>query len=321
MVALDDDARAYLALRRQAGSSLRAGALNASSLRDEERSLRARYGHGPVLWRERLVPEGLELPRHFVLEPRESPPGTILYIHGGGWVMGEPEDYLSVCRALCHESGWRVIVTDYAKAPEHPFPMAYNQCLRLAQSLLSNPASQRDAQSHSFAIAGDSAGGGIAAAIAAELSSHSSGRLAAQILITPVLDSKLDRPSYLDPDRQLSLTRSNMAWFFDQYAPASVDRADPRISPLRSGSLRSLPETLIVSAGSDVLASEIEEYTVKLRAANVSVRERAFPGQMHGFFQLHNVMRASRVAVNWIAEQLNELETSMTRHTPKGWQP
>lgn len=295
-------------------------ALTPRALRSEERSLRERYGHGPQMLHERLVDASEGRPRHFVLEPVERPHGTVLYLHGGGWVMGEPEDYLAVCRSLAKASGWRVIVADYAKAPERPFPIGFDESLALAVSLLGAQGENSGEESahQKFVLAGDSAGGNLVAAIAARLSVAAPGSIAAQILITPVLDSDFDRPSYLDPERQLSLTRDHMRWFFDQYVPSDEDRADPRVSPVRAESFAGLPQTFVVSAGSDVLKSEIEEYLAKLDEAGIPVRHLELPGQMHGFFQLHNVMAASAHAVDWIAAALHTLEAPSAGQDTKG---
>lgn len=317
MVSLDKDAQEYLALRRR--TSGMSQTLTPLSLRDEERRLRERYGHGPQMFRERLVSAAEGCPRHFVLDPVAQPQGTVLYLHGGGWVMGEPEDYLAVCRSLAKSSGWRVLVADYAKAPERPFPNGLDECLRLARSLVqARKTSPSDASSalNRIVLAGDSAGGNLAAAITAQLSETYPGSIAAQVLITPVLDADFERPSYLDPERQLSLTRAHMQWFFDQYVPSAADRADPRISPLRAESFAGLPRTFVVSAGSDVLKSEIDEYLAKITEAGVLVRHLELAGQMHGFFQLHNVMAASERAVDWVAAALHTLEVPGSgRHT------
>ena len=299
-IVLDGDARDYLRMRRAQSAMSSAGPLDPEALRREERILRGRYGHGPEMRRETERPARGGVPRHFVLEPTAAPRGTLVYLHGGGWVMGEPEDYLAVCRALAAESGWRVVVADYRKAPEHPFPAAFEDALAVVLEVL------RDSGGRPVAVAGDSAGGNLAAAVSAELGGGDSGPLAAQVLITPVLDSDLGTASYLDPDRQLSLTREAMRWFWDCYAPEQA-RDDVRLAPLRRTGFESLPPTVFVSVRSDVLWSEGEQYLARLRRSGVPVRHREYPGQMHGFFQLYNVMASSQDAVAWIARELDEI--------------
>ncbi|GAA3936271.1 alpha/beta hydrolase [Microbacterium soli] len=300
-IRLDRDAERYLLGRRE-HSAMSSAVLDAAALRAEERNLRHRYGHGPRMWSESSQPASGDVPRHHILDPVESAVGELIYIHGGGWVMGEPEDYLAVCRALAHASGWRVVVPDYRKAPEHPFPAGLDDARAVVGHRLSIRSS--DAEPIPFGVGGDSAGGCIAAVLAGE---HSAA-VSVQVLITPVLDSDLDTPSYLDPQRQLTLTREVMAWFWDQYRPGG-DRTDARLAPLRSTRLADLPPTVFVSVGTDVLKSEGDAYLQRLRSAGVDVRHRDFPGQLHGFFQLHNVMAASAEAVDWIAGELRRVSS------------
>lgn len=309
---LDADAAAYLDLRRRDSAMSPGTALDPRALRAEERTLRSRYGHGPRMHSEAQISGTGIVPRHVVLEPTPHPRGELLYIHGGGWVMGEPEDYLAVCRELAHASGWRIVATDYRKAPEHPFPAALDDCRAVARQRQARAASE----GIPFGVAGDSAGGNLAAVIAAGFAAEQPSALAVQVLITPVLDSDLDTPSYLDPDAQLTLTRDTMAWFWDQYVPHD-SRIDERVAPLRSPHVAGLPLTIFVSVGTDVLRSEGESYRERLTAAGVAVRHREFPGQMHGFFQLRNVMPASAEAVAWIADELRTVGPAHAEpHTP-----
>lgn len=303
--ALDPDAQEYLLLRREQSAMSSEAPLSPSALREEERSLRARYGHGPEMHAESESPAGGGLPRHFLLDPIPEPLGTLVYLHGGGWVTGEPEDYLAVCRALASASGWRIVVADYRKAPESPFPAAFDDAFALVADALQRESRTRSGHGP-VAVGGDSAGGNLAAAVGTALSEGNRGALAAQVLVTPVLDADFDTASYLDPARQLSLTRETMRWFWECYAPAR-DSGDARLSPLRGEHFEDLPPTIFVSVRSDVLWSEGERYRSRLREAGVTLKHREYPGQMHGFFQLYNVMAASQDAVSWVAGELNEI--------------
>lgn len=315
-ISLDRDALRYLGLRREQSAMSSGLRLEPETLRNEERALRSRYGSGPRMWRETLVQSADETPRHFVLEPTEHPNGVLVYIHGGGWVIGEPEDYLAVCRALARTSGWRVIVTDYRKAPENPFPAGLHDCLAMVRDEQERIRRRAPLGEHPFplVVGGDSAGGNLAAAIAAEYAVEAPKALAAQLLITPVLDSNLDAPSYLDPERQLSLTRDTMAWFWEQYASPS-QRLSPRAAPLRAASVSELPPTIFISVESDVLHSEERRYLERLISAGVPVRHREYSGQLHGFFQLYNVMSAVEDAVAWISDELREVARAGNRRT------
>lgn len=303
-IVLDRDAQEYLRLRREQSVMSDQASLSVDALRAEERRLRTRYGHGPVLLSEREIPASASTPRHLILDPVAEVEGVLVYFHGGGWVMGEPEDYLAVCRALAAESRWRVIVADYRKAPEHPFPAAFEDALALVEHV--RIAARDGAGPLPLAVGGDSAGGNLAAAVSHDLGLRHPGTLAAQLLVTPVLDTVLDTESHLDPARQLTLTRELMAWFWELYAPAA-DGNDPRLAPLRVAGMSHLPATIFISAGTDVLWSEGRQYLTRLQDAGVRVIEREYPGQMHGFFQLYNVMDASRDAVVWAAQCLAEV--------------
>ncbi|MFA5606246.1 MAG: alpha/beta hydrolase [Leucobacter sp.] len=262
------------------------------------------------MFREKSVDPSAGVMGHVILDPVPVPTGTLVYFHGGGWVMGEPEDYLAVCRALAAESGWQVVVANYRKAPEHPFPAAFDDALAVTRHIIRSGSAGRaraEERRIPFGIAGDSAGGNLAAGVAAMLP----GELSVQVLITPVLDTDLNTESYRDPQRQLSLTRDAMQWFLDQYLPTGP-RDDPRVAPLRATQFSELPETVFVSVASDVLNSEGREYLGKLREAGIRVRHREFEGQMHGFFQLYNVMKSSKIAVSWIADELRAVSKHCT---------
>ncbi len=133
-------------------------------------------------------------------------------------------------------------------------------------------------------VAGDSAGGNLAAVVALRARDRGGPRIALQVLIYPVTDADLDRPSYVDPDNQLLLTRDAMVWFWDHYVPDAARRAEPDASPLRADSLAGLPPAVVLTAEHDVLRDEGEAYAERLREAGVPVDFRRHEGQTHGFF-------------------------------------
>lgn len=375
-VVLDEDARRYLMTRRAESVFGVAEAMTPQVLRAEEARLRERYGHGPAMHNEwsysaseaalqseaptmrdaadenivtnafpatdDSVSAGRSVASCVVLDPTAKPKGTLVYVHGGGWVMGESADYLAVCRALAAASGWRVVVADYRKAPEDPFPAGLEDVVGLLRLVVDGEEGLR--AGGPIAVGGDSAGANIAASAAKLLAAGketaeragspdrevpagyagSSGQVArkvdAQVLITPVLDTDLDTRSYRDPARQLSLTRDAMAWFLDQYVPSGMPREDERIAPLRSKNFGGFAPTLFVEVASDVLFDEGRAFQEKLREAGVPVRTLHFSGQMHGFFQLYSVMPAAARAVEWIATELKAIteERSATILRTKG---
>ncbi len=150
-------------------------------------------------------------------------------------------------------------------------------------------------------VAGDSAGGNLAAVVAQRARDENGPAIALQVLVYPATDSDLDNGSYRDPDNQLLLTRDAMVWFWDHYAPDPASRANPDASPLRAADLSGLPPALVLTAEYDVLRDEGEAYAERLRQAGVPVEFRRFEGQMHVFFTLVNVLPASAEALDLVA--------------------
>jgi acetyl esterase len=207
--------------------------------------------------------------------------GIIVFLHGGGWVLGTPELYTPAARDLAHAAQLPVLVVDYALAPEHPFPTGLDDVLAVIDALLSE-TSGLDVDPAKIVVAGDSAGGNLAAVAAVERPA-----LALQVLIYPVTDATMSHESYTTMGDSYALTASQMAWFFDHYITDS-QRLDPRVSPLHYDTerLRSAPPAFVAIAAYDPLADEGLAYAEKLVLAGVTVETSIYEGQMHGFFQL-----------------------------------
>jgi acetyl esterase len=201
-----------------------------------------------------------------VYEP-ENARGTIAYLHGGGWVLGNLESVDAVCRALAIEAGARVVSIDYRLAPEHPFPAPLHDALAATRAV--------DAD----VVAGDSAGGNLAAVVARRLKD----RLKLQLLIYPVTDAAVNTPSYREFDERFGLTAASMQRFWNLYLDGA-DGFDPDASPLR-GELEGLPPAHILTASHDVLRDEGEAYAAALERAGVPVTLNRKPGTIHGFWR------------------------------------
>ncbi|MDQ7910385.1 alpha/beta hydrolase [Phytohabitans sp. ZYX-F-186] len=209
---------------------------------------------------------------------------TLLYLHGGGWALGDLEINDGVCRAIALRAGVAVLSLDYRLAPEHPFPAALDDAtaaLRKLASGLSTPDGVPLPEV--LAVGGLSAGGALAAALARRSRDGAAPPVAHQLLICPVLDCDLDRPSYRRYGRGLLLSRDDMAWFWDMYLPDRASRRDPDASPLRAPDLGGLPPATIVVAGADPLRDEAEEYATRLATAGVPVEWVLVEGVPHGF--------------------------------------
>jgi acetyl esterase len=226
-------------------------------------------------------------------------PAVLVYQHGGGWVLGDLTGFDGTARRLAVGCGCEVVAVDYRLAPEHPYPAAVDDAWGALLAVREARPGCR------LIVAGDSAGGNLAAALA--LRAKAAGiELAAQVLIYPVVDADFDRPSYQDPQNQLMLDAGAMRWFWDQYLPDEAARRHPDAAPLHAADHRGLAPAIVLTAEHDVLVDEGEEYVAVLRAAGVPVAHRRFAGQMHGFLGMPNLPGSAR-ALAFIGEQVTAL--------------
>jgi len=228
-----------------------------------------------------------------VYEPVADPPGTVVYYHGGGWVLGSVDDCDAVTRALAVASGCRLVSVDYRLAPEHRFPAAVDDAFDALAWVGSSLAGGRP-----LVVAGDSAGGNLAAVAALRARDAAGPAVALQVLVYPVTDHDVDRPSYRSYDGQeFIVNRGDMVWFWDHYAPDPAARSNPYASPLRATDLSGLAPAYIVTAEHDPLRDEGFGYADRLRAARVPVEHRHYGSQIHGFFMMVNVLEDADKAV------------------------
>jgi acetyl esterase len=239
-----------------------------------------------------------------VYEPVADPPGTVVYFHGGGWVIGGLDTWDAAVRNLAKESGARVVSVDYRLAPEHRWPAAVEDAVLAVDWASGHGAEQLGYEPRRVAIGGDSAGGNLAAIVAQRARAAGGPDIVQQVLIYPVTDADVDNASYTDPSNALMLTREAMIWFWDHYAPDPASRRNPDASPLQADDLAGLPPAVVLTAEHDVLRDEGEAYAERLRAAGVPVVHRRFPGQMHGFFTMVNVLPGAADALEYVASEL-----------------
>jgi acetyl esterase len=219
-----------------------------------------------------------------VLVPRQGARAVIVFFHGGGWVIGSIDESDTMARKLAERTSSAVVLVDYRLAPEHRYPTAVDDsyaALEWAAERLLDITDGRDAP---LVVAGDSAGGNLAAVMALRARDRNGPRIDLQVLVYPVTDADFDGPSYVDPENQLILTRDAMIWFWDHYVPDAARRAEPDASPLRAATLAGLPPAVVLTAEHDVLRDEGEAYAARLAAEGVPVDVRRHAGQMHGFF-------------------------------------
>jgi acetyl esterase len=218
--------------------------------------------------------------------------GTVVYFHGGGWVTGDLDYADEICRLIARDSGAAVLSVDYRLAPEHRFPAAVQD----AMTALAWAASAESGLRRPLVVAGDSAGGNLAAACARELR----GELAGQLLIYPVLDDDVTTPSY-QRNSGLLIGAAEMTWFFDQYCPDRALRARASFAPLRAPSLDGLPRALVVVAGHDPLRDEGVSYARRLADAGVAGEAREYLALTHGFLRFTARSGAAAAAADDVA--------------------
>jgi acetyl esterase len=217
-------------------------------------------------------------------EARDGSAGPlIVYYHGGGWVVGDLDTHDQPCRLLAKASGARVLSVDYRLAPEHRFPAPVDDALAAFYDAVSS-AERLGADPARVAVAGDSAGGHLAAVTAQLAVAAAGGPVPAfQLLIYPVTDFAEVAQSRLEFAEGFLLTKESMDWFEEQFLGPDGDRRDPRASPLLAEDLAGVAPALVVTAGFDPLRDEGEAYATRLREAGVRTILRRHPGYVHGF--------------------------------------
>jgi acetyl esterase len=221
---------------------------------------------------------------------------TVLYFHGGGWVIGSLEGYDLACRYFCARSGCAIVSVDYRLAPEHKFPAAIDDGVA-AFRWLATEAAGLGLDPDRIVLAGDSAGGTIAAVAAQELRGEPRPPCL-QWLIYPATDLRDDTPSHKSCGEGFLLTQADMDWFRGQYlnTPAEID--DPRASPLRAVDLAGLAPALVFTTGFDPLRDEGRAYAERLSAAGVKTIHREFDTLIHGFVGMRGALQAAARAMD-----------------------
>lgn len=219
---------------------------------------------------------------------------AVVYMHGGGWVFGELPAHRLLCRRLAQASGWVVISVAYRLAPEHMFPAAVDDCFDVMTWLAQHHA-RLSIDARRIVVAGDSAGGTLAAALAGG-SATTGIRPVGQMLVYPSLDQQARYDSYAVDVPGMAVTGRTMRWFQDQYLGAEADRSDPRASPM-IGDPSQLPPSLVITAGYDPLRDEGELYVRTLRHARVACEHQHYAGELHGFLTVGPAFESSRHAL------------------------
>jgi acetyl esterase len=248
-------------------------------------------------------PAGPVSVRLYVPEGAGPASGALVYFHGGGWVIGSFETHENLCKALANRSGARVVAVDYRLAPEHRWPAAPEDCYAATCHLAEHGAAF-GIDAARLAVAGDSAGGNLAAVVALLARERGGPRLRHQVLIYPVTDHDFERASYRENGEGYFLTTDAMRWFWDHYVPDRARRDDWSAAPLRAEKLAGLPPATVLTAEYDPLRDEGEAYAERLREAGVPTVLSRYDGQIHGFVSMLDLLDAGRRAADEIGATL-----------------
>jgi acetyl esterase len=253
---------------------------------------------------DRTVPGAAgEIPVRVYTPEGDAPFPVLMYFHGGGWVIGDIEVYDDVCRALASRAGCVVVSVEYRLAPEHKFPAPLDDCFA-ATAYVARHAAEFGADGGRLAVAGESAGGNLAAAVTLMARDRGGPAIVHQALIYPVTNFDFGTASYSENATGYLLTTAGMRWFWGHYLVDPADGGHPHASPLRAESLAGLPPALVVTAEFDPLRDEGEAYAARLSEAGVPVTMSRYDGMVHNFVLLAALFPAGDRAITEIATAL-----------------
>ena len=253
-------------------------------------------------------PEGALALRTY--EPRGARPGEplpgLIYFHGGGLVAGSLDTHDPICRSLANASGCRVLSLDYRLAPEHPFPAAVEDGCA-ATAWIAAHAGALGVDPQRLGVCGDSAGATLAAVVCQAVSSAPHPPLAFQFLLCPITDFAADSPSRRAFGHGYLVDHETLEHDLKYYLPSRIERADPRVSPLRALSVAGLPPTAVHTAEFDPLRDEGQAYAEKLTAAGIPTIYRCHPGMIHLFYGMRGLLAYAGVAFELIGADIRRL--------------
>ncbi|WP_284991023.1 alpha/beta hydrolase [Arthrobacter sp. efr-133-TYG-120] len=219
-----------------------------------------------------------------VYDPQVSrgPTPVVLFLHGGGWVMGSLSTHDGLCRRLAALTGLPVVAVDYRLAPEHPYPAAIEDS-RAALHWLFSAREVHGLDISNAVLVGDSAGGQMAAVLAIENATNNSPvHVSAQVLIYPMVDLTMSTRSYARVGEGFPLVADTVAWFADTYLPEGTDRTLPDVSPALAQLPAGLPPAFVITVDNDPLADEGANFAAAMARAGTEVHYQHLPGYAHG---------------------------------------
>ncbi|WP_455360152.1 alpha/beta hydrolase [Streptomyces sp. SYSU K21746] len=239
--------------------------------------------------------------------PSAGPRPALMYLHGGGFVLGTLDGVDEVCRAIAARSGWAVFSLEYRLAPENPYPAALDDCFD-ALAWLRRSAAGFGIDPDMIAVGGDSAGGNLATALCLKLRDLGLAQPVSQVLAYPAVDDSFATPSWTEFADAPLLTGADARWFWEQYlGPDHAGAVDHLAAPMHAESLRGLPPALVLTAAVDPLRDDAEAYAERLRCDGVEVTATRCVGVFHGFFTEVGVFARTDEAIAQVARHLRDV--------------
>lgn len=249
-----------------------------------------------------IAVEGGEI-RGRVLTPQGEAQSVMVYYHGGGWVIGNIDDYDLVGRHLAEKCKSIVVMVDYRKSPEHKYPVPMQDCYAALNWVDAN-RKNIGAENLPLIVAGDSAGGNLSAVMAQKTVAENGPKIDLQILIYPVTDGRMQSESFTAEDKQLFLNAELMTYFWQHYAD-DKQRLEASASPLLTEDMSGVAPAIVLTAEFDILVDEGKAYADKLAAADKLVAYKCFAQQMHGFFAMPDALPVGFEAMDWVAREID----------------
>lgn len=243
-------------------------------------------------------------------ETRNTSLPVVVYCHGGGWVLGGFDTHERLVRELASGAQVAIVFVNYTPSPEAKYPVSLEQAYTTAKWVAENGRSINIDPTR-LAVAGDSVGGNMAAAVTLLSKQRGGPNIKFQVLFYPVTDADFNTPSYMQYQDGYFLTREGMKWFWDNYTTKDTDRKEPTVSPLQASTeqLEALPPALIINGELDVLRDEGEAYAHKLMEAGVVVTAVRYHSTIHDFVMLNPIAKtpAPRAAIEQASQMLKKV--------------
>ena len=245
------------------------------------------------------------IPVRIITPINKTNSSAMVFFHGGGWVLSSVDHYDPVIRSLANKTGSIVIAPNYQKAPEHKFPIPFDDCYATLEWVIAN-AEKLGIDPRKVGVAGDSAGGNLAAAVALKNRDEGKNQIAYQVLVYPCCDDQFDTESGNKYAEGFGLTKRGMEWFVGEYV-TKADRHNPYAFPIHAKSLEGVAPALVITSEYDVLRDDGTNYAVKLRGDGVSVQHIHYEDTHHGALMIAGISDITDEMHNEIAKTIRTL--------------